>query len=99
MSVEKIHQTKKIPLWLIGITKGATSLKVMELLKMTNNILTGKAFVLLCLQHGFKNYQEIADRFNDGKIDLIKRWGSGRNDPALITQIGLYAIAKNNGWL
>jgi hypothetical protein len=66
---------------------------------MTNNILSGKEFIYLCLNNGFKGYQEIADSFNEGKIDLIKKWGAGNSRPALITQVGLYAIAKQEGWL
>lgn len=66
---------------------------------MNNHILTGKEFILLALQHGFKGYQEIADRFNEGKVDLVKKWATGTRQPALITQVGLYAIAKQEGWL
>lgn len=66
---------------------------------MTNHTITGKDFIFLALNHGFKNHQDIADAFNDGKIDMIKRWSNGSSNPNTITQIGLYAIAKNNGWL
>jgi hypothetical protein len=66
---------------------------------MTNNILTGKDFICLCLRNGFKSYQEIADQYNDGKIQIIKFWATEKRKPTLITQIGLYAIAKQEGWL
>jgi len=63
------------------------------------NILTGQEFVWLCKIHGFKSYQQIADRFNDGKVDSINKWGNGSSNPPPITQKGLYAIAKQEGWL
>lgn len=66
---------------------------------MTKNILTGQEFVNICKTHGFKSYQQIADHFNDGKVDVINKWGNGSSKPPLITQMGLYAIAERNGWL
>jgi hypothetical protein len=66
---------------------------------MTTHILTGQEFVNICKINGFKNYQQIADHFNDGKCDVINKWGNGSSNPPLITQMGLYAIAKQNGWI
>jgi hypothetical protein len=63
------------------------------------NYISGQEFVNLCKSHGFKNYQQIADNFNDGKVDTINKWGNGSSVPPMITRIGLYAIAKYNGWL
>lgn len=64
-----------------------------------DNTITGYEFIILCLKHGYKTYQEIADDFNNGNCDVIKSWGSKRSKPTLITQKGLYAIAKLNQWL
>jgi hypothetical protein len=40
----------------------------------------------------------VADRFNDSKKDIIEKWARGC-EPTKITRIGLYAIAKIEGWL
>jgi hypothetical protein len=67
---------------------------------MTNNILTGFEFVELCYDHGCRSFNDIVDRF-DGlfSISTIEKWHCRQNNPRLLTQIALYAIAKDQGWL
>jgi len=62
------------------------------------NVLSARTFVQLAVAHGFQTYQDIADRFNDSKKDVIEKWARGY-EPTKITRIGLYAIAKMEGWL
>jgi hypothetical protein len=71
---------------------------IIGLIQPCENELSARVFVQLAVANGFKTYQDVADRFNDSKKDIIEKWARGC-EPTKITRIGLYAIAKIEGWL